>query len=744
MNKKRKSPLKLSKISLIICAAAFLFSGISILITLGMNQNARRMYEHPYAVSNSARAMRSRLWDMKSFSSILITHDFQSKNDKDSFFQNRYDMQNKEIETIRKLYLGMPEDVDALQEAMEDLIEVQTGAVVYADYHSEDEIREYMDAEVYPYYDRVSECLTTIIDFADAKIYSLNIQVQQAGLVSTGVSFMIAFSIIGLTILSNRQERRNVEALTARGRDLQDALYLAQQSSNAKKDFLSRMSHEIRTPMNVIVGMTTIAGTNLDDKNRVKDCLSKIVLSSKHLLALINDVLDMSKIEEGKLSVNNEQFELQQLFESIVPAIYSQAAAKGSEFECKLKDIVSENVIGDSLRINQILLNLLSNAVKFTPAGGTIRLLVSQGPVKNGHTKLIFQVEDNGIGMSEEFLQHIFTPFEQEDGTISRKYGGTGLGMAITKNLVELLGGTIRVKSRQGEGTVFTVELHLEVPNEIVQPEIVGWDNLKVLIVDDDEVACTHAGMILKKMGINADWVQHGSIAVQMVMKAHEDDCDYDVCLVDWKMPDMDGIEVTRRIRRELGPDTIVIIISAYDWSEIENEAKAAGANAFIAKPLFESSLCHVLSSAFGQNKKTGEEIKASAVSFKGKRIILAEDNELNREIAEELLKATGADISCVQNGKEAVDCFNASAAGYYDLILMDIQMPVMDGYEAARAIRRSNHKDAGQIPILAMTANAFREDEDEALAAGMNGHIAKPIDIDVLFRTMSELLRQQ
>ncbi len=742
MNKERKSSLKLSKISLLICIAAFFFSGVSILITYGMNQNAQKMYEHPYAVSNSARAMRSRLWDMKRFSGILMTHAFQSKDDKDSFFQSRYDMQNEEIENIRRLYLGPVKDVDDLQEAMDKLIEVQTKAVGYADNHAEDEVREYMDANVYPYYDSVSGCLKTIIDFADAKIYSLNVQVKKAGIVSTCISLIIAFSTIGLTILSSRQERRNIEAMAAREHDLRDALYLAQQSSNAKKDFLSRMSHEIRTPMNVIVGMTTIAGTNLDDKDRVKDCLSKIVLSSKHLLALINDVLDMSKIEEGKLSVNHEEFELQQLFESIVPAIYSQAAAKGSVFECNFKNMVSETVIGDSLRMNQILLNLLSNAIKFTPAGGIIRLVVSQAPVKNGHTKLTFLVEDSGIGMSEEFLEHLFTPFEQEDGTVSRKYGGTGLGMAITKNLVGLLGGEIRVKSKQGEGTAFTVELPLEVPEETDKPEIGGWDNLKVLVVDDDEVACTHASMLLKKMGIDADWVQQGSIAVRMVVKAHEDACDYDVCLVDWKMPEMDGIEVTRRVRRELGPDTLVIIISAYDWSEIEKEAKAAGADAFIAKPLFESSLCHVLSAVFGQDRDAGEEIKALAESLKGKRLLLAEDNKLNREIAVELLKATGAEIICAENGKETVDRFNASAAGYYDLILMDIQMPVMDGYEAARAIRRSSHEDAGRIPILAMTANAFHEDEAEALAAGMNGHIAKPIDVDVLYRTMSEFLR--
>ena len=684
MNKERKSSLKLSKISLLICIAAFFFSGVSILITYGMNQNAQKMYEHPYAVSNSARAMRSRLWDMKRFSGILMTHAFQSKDDKDSFFQSRYDMQNEEIENIRRLYLGPVKDVDDLQEAMDKLIEVQTKAVGYAYNHAEDEVREYMDANVYPYYDSVSGCLKTIIDFADAKIYSLNVQVKKAGIVSTCISLIIAFSTIGLTILSSRQERRNIEAMAAREHDLRDALYLAQQSSNAKKDFLSRMSHEIRTPMNVIVGMTTIAGTN----------------------------------------------------ESIVPAIYSQAAAKGSVFECNFKNMVSETVIGDSLRMNQILLNLLSNAIKFTPAGGIIRLVVSQAPVKNGHTKLTFLVEDSGIGMSEEFLEHLFTPFEQEDGTVSRKYGGTGLGMAITKNLVGLLGGEIRVKSKQGEGTAFTVELPLEVPEEADKPEIGGWDNLKVLVVDDDEVACTHASMLLKRMGIDADWVQQGSIAVRMVVKAHEDACDYDVCLVDWKMPEMDGVETTRRIRGSLGADIPIILLSAYNWEEVEQEALEAGINGFLTKPIFRSELVQKLRFyIMGPSVRTQEaSCHMPCNQFDGLRILVAEDNELNREIAVELLGAAGIRADTVENGLQAVRKMEQEEAGHYDLVLMDIRMPVMDGLEATGNIRKLPDMRKAGVPIIAMTADAFEEDIQKCRNAGMDGYISKPIDINKMF----------
>lgn len=741
MNKKEKPSWKLSKISLVICITAFLFSGFSILITFGMNKDAQKMYEHPYTVSNSARAMRSRLWDMKSFSGLLITHALNTKEDKVAFFQERYVMQNADIEIIKERYLGPAEDVKTLREEMDALIEAQLTACDYAEGRPDAEVQEYMDINVYPHYDRVSDCLTVIIDFADNKIYSLKEQVKNSGIAATLVSLLIAFSMIGLTILSSRQEQRNIEVLTAREHALQDALYLAQQSGNAKKDFLSRMSHEIRTPMNVIVGMTAIAGANLDDRSRVKDCLSKIAFSSRHLLALINDILDMSKIEAGKLTVNNEQFCLPQLFEEFIPSIYTQATAKGCAFECTFDEVVSETVIGDSLRINQILYNLLSNAIKFTPSGGTIRLSATQTPVKNGHTRLIFHVEDNGIGMSEEFLQHLFTPFEQEDGSVSRKFGGTGLGMAITKNLVDLLGGIIDVKSKTGEGTVFTVELPLEAVEGAVKPEDYCFDALRVLVVDDDESSCVHAGMLLKKIGIDADWVQNGNAAVQTILKAHKEYCDYNVCLVDWKMPGMNGIEVTRRIRKELGPDTLVIIISSYDWSDIEKEAREAGVNAFIAKPLFESSLCRVLSSLISQEKVEKEEAPQPPASFAGKRILLAEDNELNMEIAVEFLKAAGAHTDCAVNGKEAAERFSASADGYYDLILMDIQMPVMDGYEAARRIRSGNSEYARRVPIIAMTANAFREDEKEALAAGMNGHIAKPVDVNLLYSSISGLL---
>lgn len=742
MIQKNRPATKLSKGAIVICIIAFLFAASSIFITYSMNQKAQSMYDHPYTVSNSARAMRSRLLDMKRFSNILITHTFSTDENVETFFQERYTMQNEDIAVIYDRYLGPVEDVDVLRAAMDNLIQQQATAISFSENHSPNEVQAYMETNIYPCYDSVSDALTTIIDFADSKIYSLNEQVQGSGYVSTVLSLVLAFSIIGLTILSNRKEQRSIAALTSRELDLQDALLLAQQASNAKKDFLSRMSHEIRTPMNVIVGMSTIAGAHLDNKNRVEDCLSKIALSSQHLLALINDVLDMSKIEEGKLSVSYEQFHLPQMFEAIVPAIYAQATAKGIAFHCETQEVAYETLIGDALRVNQILLNLLSNAVKFTPKDGSVRLSARQIPLKNGHIKLIFSVEDTGIGMSETFLERLFTPFEQEDGTVSRKYGGTGLGMAITKNLVTLLGGSIHVKSRLGEGSVFTVELPFEVFDQEEKSKECKLENLRVLVVDDDENTCAHASLLLKKMGIDAQWIQRGCDAVQMVLKAHEAYNDYDVCLIDWKMPDMDGIEVTRSIREKLGSDTLIIIISAYDWSEIEHEARQAGANAFVAKPLFESSLYHALSTAMQFESTPEEKPGIQTPSFKGRRFLLVEDNELNREIAIELLKTTDAEIDAAKNGLEAIEQFSASPIGYYDLILMDIQMPIMGGYEASKRIRASAREDAQTVPILTMTANAFREDVEEALLSGMNGHIAKPIDINQLYTMISEALK--
>ena len=707
-----------------------------------MRDTAQNMYEHPYAVTNTARGMRSRLLDMKRFVGIFLTTSFENEESARALFEERYDIQNEAIDTIHERYLGPAEDVAALQNAMDGLIMVQEEALQFvgSDHTDEADILNFVEERVYPYYDAVNLSIETIIAFSDDKIYSLTQKSTYTAMVSIGTALVLTLVIVFLTIHSNRVERKSIQNLVARERELQDALLLAQKANNAKKDFLSRMSHEIRTPMNAIIGMTTIAGTHLDDRNKMEDCLTKIAFSSRHLLSLINDVLDMSKIEAGKLNVNHEPFRMQQLTESVVSIVYAQAKAQGKTFACDVSGVEQENFIGDYLRVNQILLNLLSNAIKFTPQGGTIRLKIQQMRRKNGEIFLQFVVSDTGIGMSENFLEHLYLPFEQADTQISQKYGGTGLGMSITYNLVNLLEGSIDVKSKPGEGTTFTVELPFDLPDGVIEHRKWQIDTLRVLVVDDEEDVCTHASLLLKRMGIMAQYEQSGREAIRAVLEAYEAGISYDVCIVDWQMPYMDGVEVTRKIREKLGPDTLIIIISAYDWSEIEEEARRAGANAFITKPLFASSLYDVLLSVFGTNPST-KKSEAPRKDYIGRRFLLAEDNALNMEISVELLNMTGAKIDTAVNGQKTAEKFETSPSGYYDAIFMDVQMPVMDGYTATKKIRASNHPDAKNIPIIAMTANTFIEDINATYAAGMNGHIAKPIDVKTLYQTIAECL---
>lgn len=534
-------------------------------------------------------------------------------------------------------------------------------------------------------------------------------------------------------LLSNRVDERRYED-EQKQQALQTALESAQAASNSKSQFLSNMSHDIRTPMNAIVGMTAIAAAHLDDRERVLECMRKINLSSKHLLSLINDVLDMSKIESGKISLRDEPFNFAELAADAMELVRPQANANRLRLNIHLSLLKNENVIGDPLRVRQILINILSNAVKYTLPGGTVRVEVRQEScTRRGYQSYVFCCADTGIGMSTEFMKKLFQPFERAQDSTSSKISGTGLGMAITKNIVDLMNGEIMVESKMGQGSVFTVTLPLKLqdaPKEEVPGE---WLGVRSLIVDDDLQTCKNASELLESMGFIAEFVTEGRAAVRRVVEAKDGPDPFELVIIDWKMPDMDGVEAARRIRREVGPDIPVIVLTAYDWSEIENEAREAGVTAFLSKPFYRSKICYLLSELSGEKKQIEQQSPAQWKEFSGARVLIVEDNEINREIARTIIEEMGVNVEEAYDGREALDKFSQSPQGYYDLVFMDIQMPGMNGYEATEAIRALKRPDAAAVPIVAMTANAFEEDVRAALRAGMNAHLSKPIEVEML-----------
>ncbi len=546
-----------------------------------------------------------------------------------------------------------------------------------------------------------------------------------------------SFYSVGIDVTTEREEQlRQKQAL-------EDACQAAQVASEAKTNFLSAMSHDIRTPMNAIIGMTIIAQANLHAPEKIKDCLGKINTSSRHLLNLINEVLDMSKIESGKIDLAAEKVSLPDLLEDVMDVFRPLAAQKGQHLHINADRVQHELVVTDGGRLQQILVNLISNAVKYTPAGGLVGLRVRELPsFALGIGQYEFIVTDNGIGMSEEFLPHLFEPFSRAEDSRLGKVQGTGLGMSITQNIVRMMNGTIEVRSALGEGSQFIVAVSFPLCQE-GETDDADLAGLPVLVVDDDQSICESASEILNGLGMRSSWVLSGKEAIRCLVAAHEASEDFFAVILDWMMPEMNGLETLKVIRQKLGMDVPIIIVSAYDYSAIEEEFRRAGADAFITKPLFKSKMVHT----FHQLCKNGRSeaplpLKEAYSSLEGKRIMLVDDNELNREIATELLRMHGFVIDESQNGQLAVEQFRASPPGTYDCILMDIQMPVMDGYQAARAIRALEREDARTIPILALTANTFASDIGKTHSAGMNDHVAKPIDMERLLELLQRWVR--
>lgn len=548
------------------------------------------------------------------------------------------------------------------------------------------------------------------------------------------IYLFVCIDVTDLTDLREMQVKLEKQSV-----ELKKALNEAENANKAKSEFLSSMSHDIRTPMNAIMGMTEIAQMNILNTDKVNDCLKKISVSGQHLLGLINDVLDMSKIESGKMILRNDSVSLPEVLENIVSILQPMVKSRKQSFSIRIHNLVHEDFYFDALRLRQCFINILSNATKFTPEKGSITVDVEEEYSDDmDYSKLTFTFTDTGMGMKKEFLNNIFDSFTREkDGRVD-KTEGSGLGMAITKKIVDIMDGTIEVKSKVGLGTTFIVTLPLKIDKNKVTDYTLP--NTNVLVVDDDDIMCEYTVSNLKALGANAEWVDSGKDAVEKVINAHDEKTDFDIVILDWMMPDQDGIETVKKIRASINGDIPILIVSAYDWSEIENEAE--GVNGFLSKPLFRSTLYRALNKyVLKTNDEDYLDKKTNYYDFKNKNILLVEDNELNRDIAVELLSITKANIECASNGKECVEMFKSSKEDYYDLMLMDIQMPVMDGYEATKIIRKLKRNDSLTVPILAMTADVFSEDIHAAKAAGMNGHLSKPLNSSIMMKEINKLI---
>ncbi len=572
----------------------------------------------------------------------------------------------------------------------------------------------------------------TIGVFGIAMVLLISIQVFYPLLPLYAMGYMLGTCLLHTFVLEDEKEEYR--------RELKDALAIAESASKAKTAFLSNMSHEIRTPMNAIIGLNNIAMNDPSASDKVKEYLEKIGASAQHLLGVINEILDMSRIESGRMTIEQEEFSFAKCLEQVNTMISGQCREKGLAYNCNILGQVDDYYVGDAMKLKQVMINILGNSVKFTPAGGEVNLQIEESARYDNKAVLKFTFRDTGIGMSEEYLPHLFEAFSQEDSSTTSRYGSTGLGMPITKSIVELMNGRIDVASEKGKGTTFTVTVPLgQSDRKRTQSDKDEFDpgKLSVLVIDDDRIALEHAVIVLGQIGIRCETAESGWEGVDKVRVNHSRRDDYDLILVDWRMPEMDGIETTRQIRSIVGQETPIIILTSFNWDDIAGEAREAGVDTFVAKPLFAGSVMDEFREAF---RRKNELLEKQTADLKGKRVLVAEDVPVNAEILIMLLNMREMEAELAENGQIALDMFNASEPGYYDAILMDMRMPVMDGLEATRRIRALDRPDAAGIPIIALTANAFDEDVQRSMQAGLNAHLSKPVTPETLFRTLEEL----
>ena len=731
--------------AIILTSLMTLFFAITINNMMTIGSQADRTKNGPYPVSVAAGRVETLLVQCRTLADRPLFARAESAIDD---IERSYAVADADLrEKISFIAAAHDADLDAarkLEQGYESLDTVQKEYVALCRNASatDEQIAAFVNNTIDPAVNDLLRINSGILDESTEAVGQLYNVVTDRGRQTVGWAVVlmagVAVSLAVYLTLMYRNRKRE-DRLKA---DLREALSLAQTASAAKSQFLSNMSHDIRTPMNAIVGLTTIAKAHLHEPERMAACLDRIQSSSRHLLSLINDVLDMGKIESGKIVLNEDRFSFPDFVNGVIAIAQPQAKAKNLSLDITVGTIQQENVVGDAMRLNQALINLVSNAVKYTPDGGSIRLSLSERPSRRpGCHDYRFVVQDTGLGMSPEFLERLFDPFEREESDATKRIEGTGLGMAITKNVVDMMGGSIEVESTPGEGSTFIMTVPLQPLDEEEDFSLEGLEAARVLLVDDDPDVIEGTLLILDELGLCGDAASSGFDAVPLVERAHHEGHDYRFIIVDWVMPGMDGIETIRRIRSEVGDSTPIVLLTAYDWHEIEEEARAAGVSAFVSKPLFKSRLHHVLKLFSHPSGPAESPCPPTEVHLEG-HVLVVEDNLLNLEIATELIQGLGADVDQAINGQKAVNAMANTPEGYYDLVFMDMQMPVMCGVEATRAIREQERTDGRKaVPIVAMTANAFNEDRERALAAGMDGFMTKPIDLAKLKRILEEYL---